>query len=430
MASISDSSASSSSSQSSGLSLETFNRQSPNGTGELEEPSSSSPLMRMIEEMQQTPELATFQCGILLDPLNVVEVLRCEPFAREKLVRCFLFMEKYVKNFVMELVKNFRQHVARSLDRPGYQRSLGFGSCLEVAKLLVNSGWCAEGISLVHVARLLVGHNQNKDLRVLQIRLLAESLSNRHDESVETIRDILWKVNHTRNIPMDVMVEIDNTMAVSYFEQGDFEASYLHGVMALQILRNDSSRETIVSVFRQLAKTCLARKRLLHAKLLITQAVSWALHGIGPMSVTYAKALEDYAYYLSVMNAPDDCVKVLAEARNIYYQLYGHVGLKPALAQDNLAFRLYLERKQCPIDQNEQFAVNLDNHEKRYQLDRTDDRQLLAVKRIHVLKKTAALAQKGPVKPEDKLRSIHPAVKVKEIRRQFLVLSNYGICYE
>ncbi|XP_053699049.1 uncharacterized protein LOC128746022 [Sabethes cyaneus] len=270
-------------------------------------------------------------------------------------------------------------------------------------------------------------HSKDKpvhELCILRTLLLAESLSSRHEASKQTVHDMEALILQLKDIPLNVLADARLAIVTSLFEQCEFEASYQQGLSALELLTDNSDHGVIVSALQQLAKTCLARRQLSRAKLLITQAVSWASHELGSMSISYAKALEDYAFYLLTMRAYSDCIKVHSEAKDIYY---GYLGLRPNLSLGNLGFSLYLESRQNsqfgPIETYLKFVVDLDA-KVRSEVEHPEERLAVACRRIRLLKTVERLAQHGDVVKTDSLVKDPPQLSIVEIKRIFLNLTD------
>ncbi|XP_053686128.1 amyloid protein-binding protein 2-like [Sabethes cyaneus] len=328
-------------------------------------------------------------------------------------------MEKWTKNFVWKLVEKFCSLIASS---PTLEDQLCSFTCLEFGMLLVDSGWYTEAVVLLRELRIQSKDQPVHELCILRTLLLAESLSSRHEASKQTIRDIKILLPQTENIPSSTLADVHSAIAVSLFEQCEFEASYQQGLSVLELLTDYSDHEVIVSALRQLAKVCLARRQLRRAKLLITQAVSWASHNFGPMSITYARALEDYAFCLLTMRAYGDCIMVHSEAKDIYCNAYGCFSLHPDLAMGNLAFWLYLESRQYPefgsIETYLQFVVDLDAKVKS-EVEHPEERQAVACRRIRLLTTVERLAQQGDVVKSDRRVKVQPQHSIAVIKRLF-----------
>lgn len=369
-------------------------------------------LLVVLDKMQYQPDSAPFQRSILLNPFNVALILRDAPNGVIRLVRYFLWMEKCQKNFVWELVVTFVSCIAWNKldDLFGYENSL------KLAMLVFEAGWYAESSLLLSVLGKHMECTPIKKLYIMRTILLAESLSCRYEASHRTIRDIKTLMKQIGNTPDGLKAHIHNAIAVSLFEQCEFEGSYRHGTVALELLSDDSGHETVISILRQLSKACIARKQLDQAKFVISQAGT----------ISYASALEDYAYYLLTVNALADCNRVQSEAKAVYHALFGYLSLQPDLAQGNLAFWLYLEttphKEFGPEDSCLKFVVDPDDKNNRSPLTPSEDRQMLAAKRMHTLRKAAALADRGNIIPPNCLINLQPQLMMYDVKRGFTLL--------
>lgn len=401
-----------------------FNQQQESLAAELER--LPVPFMvNVLDEMCHSPELVQIQRQVLSNPLNVCKILRCVPNARIKLTVYFQWMEKLSKNFVWNMVQNVCGFITQSTELSD-GHLLGFRSLLKLGQFFVESGWYAEAIALLHTVKLHQTKGRPmKVLQVLKILVLAEALSNRDEAAFVTISSIHTLVGLTKGIPMSFTAEMHCTLTVSYFEICEFNASYQQGLLALQLLGEEiCPHETIIETFRQLGKSCIPNRRPYQAKLLITQAVSWAWHNFGSTSVTYAEALEDYAFYLLMMDAYEDAVKVITEVKDIYYGLYGHLGLQAELAQGNLAFRLYLESNAFlelgTIFDSLDCLGDLEDNQRKMEITESDDRQLVAIGRMRPIMAVRDLSrERFRTAARDEIENVQPQSSVNDIRRLF-----------
>ncbi|XP_065092438.1 uncharacterized protein LOC135713280 [Ochlerotatus camptorhynchus] len=381
-------------------------------------------MINVLDEMCHLPELAQHQRQVLSNPYNVSNILRCEPSARTKLTVYFQWLEKSTKNFVWTLTENICHFIALYPDLSD-GHLLGFRYMLKLGTFLMEAGWYAEAIILLNIAKGQAKGRSIKTLQVLKVLVLAESLSNRDEAAFLTISEIHSLAGITKVVPMSLTAELHCALAASYFENCEFNASYQQGLLALQLLGEGiCPYETMIGTFRQLGRSCIAKQRLFQAKLLITQAVSWAWHSFGSTSVVYAEALEDYAFYLLMMNAYDDAMKVVTEAKNIYFDVYGYLGVQAELAQGNLAFRLYLEsygyQELGSLDQYMEYIVDLEDNRRKAHLGGSDDRQMLAVGRMRPLVAVGDICKVGNVMvPRDGVENVQPQMVVNDVRRLF-----------
>ncbi|XP_039442901.1 uncharacterized protein LOC120423247 [Culex pipiens pallens] len=384
-------------------------------------------MLNVLEEMSHQPELVHLQLEVLSNPVNVSKILHTEPCGREKMLKFFLILEKSNAGFVWNLTEQYQAVMALLPNLPD-GHLLGFSNNLELGSFLVETGWYAEASVILSLARRQAGSRPLELLKTLRVALVAESLASRYEEASQTIADIAALIKHAKNVPMTLTAGLHHSLSVCFFEESDFEGSYQHGVMALQLLDDsiNCSYETIVGTFRQLAKTCLAMKRPGQARLLITQAVSWSRHHFGAVSVPYAEALEDFAFYLLAVNAYRDCLKIESEVKDVYFNLFGHLCLQPELAQGNLAFRLYLEsygyKNIGSIDQYMDYVLDLDRGRSERR-NGTDDRQMLAIKRIPAMMAVTNAAHEEMLTSkefEEALESIRaPPLMLDDVRKLF-----------
>nr|XP_019533821.2 uncharacterized protein LOC109405244 [Aedes albopictus] len=319
------------------------NWNTPNKSLSVEFQKQSTPFMvSVLDDMCHEPDFIEPLSEILSNPFTVCKILREEPSGQIKLTIYFQWLEKSRKNFVWTVVDNINHFVDNCSGLPD-EHLLGFSSLLNFGSFLMESAWYAEAVILLNIAK---AQSQGQPMMMLQVSkfmALALALSNRHEAAFITMSEVHTLLGLIEGIPKCLKVETHCSLAVSYFETCEFNASYQEGLLALQLLEDGiCSIETIIGVFRQLSKSCLAKRKPFQAKLLITQAVSWAWHNFGILSRIFADTLEDYACYLLMLNAYEDAVKVTTDARNIFSLLYGSLALEPELAQGNLPFRLYL----------------------------------------------------------------------------------------
>lgn len=382
-------------------------------------------LLDILEESLYKVDLLKVHISVLFNPNNMKR-LASDPHCRERVARSLRWMHKCDPHFISLLTLSFVQMI-KSSNRKSYVDPIGFCGSLHMGRLFIEGGWYAEAICILRLTMRQARNDVTGKLQALELRLLAESLSCRIELARQTLREIDSLKRNVRTSPQNLVASVNNTVSISHFEQGNFASSYVYVILAFQQLDgNEKAYPIIIAILRQMMKCCVVKRKFKLAKLMITQAVSWAWHLYGSGSVRYAETLEDYALYLLLMNAYKDCLQVEEEAKTIYHKQCGHLSLQPEYGHGNTALRMYLEccnfHRFGAVTEDVGFILDIDS-EHFTAVDHPDDRQVLALKRMRIITKVIDMVHGGSVKhpkPLDNVTKVQPKMSFADIRQAFL----------
>lgn len=346
-------------------------------------------MLSIMDEMMYVNDLAEPLAQVLSSPYNVSKIIQYAADYQERLIKSFIWLSHKKEHFVWDLVMSYCRLAAGLPDRPD-THPIAFDCMFELGSTLTEAGWYAEAIIMLKNAKHLAEPRAWLVLQVNTRLILAQCRSGRHLSASETSSELKYMVDNSPNLPREILANANLSLSICYFEQCKFEDSYHYARAALHLLdctAKHSPVELIVNILLQTGKSYLGTMQIWRAKYVVKQAVSWAHDKCGKRSVLYAKALEDYAFYLLIMGAHNDAVKVAEKAKEILSSHFGHLCLRADLAQGNLSFRLLLEYYRLKSISNMShflvFATRFDNPEA--DLTVPDDRQQLAIKQMRPL---------------------------------------------
>lgn len=104
------------------------------------------------------------------------------------------------------------------------------------------------------------------------------------------------------------------------------------------------SSRVIIDVLRQAAKSCIMKRQLPQANLLIRQAMSLAdeLYSVD-QHPRYADTLIDYGFFLLNFDCVRESVKMYEKALNIRKKVFGKNNLLVAMVYEDLAYAQYVK---------------------------------------------------------------------------------------
>lgn len=131
-------------------------------------------------------------------------------------------------------------------------------------------------------------------------------------------------------------------VSVQYFARSDYENSNRWGVSALKELCSSTPDKLVVDVLRQTAKACVLKRQFERARMLLGQALLIAKQVFGVRHYKYADVMMDFAFYLLNVDLIANSVKIYQEALKIRVALLGARSLHVAIAEEDLAYALYV----------------------------------------------------------------------------------------
>lgn len=143
-------------------------------------------------------------------------------------------------------------------------------------------------------------------------------------------------------IPLTLHTMWYAAVSVQYFARSDYDNSNRWGIRAVQLLNASTPERLAVDVLRQTAKACVLKRQFQRARLLLVQAIKIAATTFGRRHYKYADALMDFAFYLLNVDAIAKSVQIYKEALKIRVALLGQNSLHVAIAQEDLAYALYV----------------------------------------------------------------------------------------
>ncbi|XP_062546936.1 uncharacterized protein LOC134212787 [Armigeres subalbatus] len=293
-----------------------------------------------LEMMCEYPKLVNIQRQLLTNPWVISRILKDGSNNQTKLVKCFQWLEVLQRSIVSDMVANycyqFRKTTIQDDSHP-----LGYEASLRLGTFLSESGWHTEAVKVLNVARHQAEHRPLQQLKAMRPQLISQTYM-WHTTAFDTSMAILTLITSNPDLPKPFVASLYLAISICRFESYSFELSHEFALKAFELLDEETStNRLIIEVFAHLAKTCIPQKKTREAKLMITQAVSRAWHKFGSPSVIYARALEDYAFYLVMMNALYDSYTVFSEAVNVLLQVYGPQNLQRSVTKGNLSFDYY-----------------------------------------------------------------------------------------
>ncbi|XP_046680169.1 amyloid protein-binding protein 2 isoform X5 [Homalodisca vitripennis] len=126
------------------------------------------------------------------------------------------------------------------------------------------------------------------------------------------------------------------------FFKSNYDEAFKCSMQAINELTEQCSPRVIVETLSQASKACIVKREFVKARVLVTQAVYLARDVYGPSHPKFADTLLDYGFYLLNSDCVKQSVAVYEEALALKKVLYGQYNLHVAVAQEDLAYALYV----------------------------------------------------------------------------------------
>lgn len=143
------------------------------------------------------------------------------------------------------------------------------------------------------------------------------------------------------------------------FIKSNYDEAYKWSVAAIGELCPHVSTRVTIDTLSQAAKACVVKREFSKAGLLVRQAVYLARETYGSAHPKFADTLLDYGFYLLNSDSIKQSVMIYEEALALKKMLYGRLNLHVAVAQEDLAYALYVYEYSSGM-----FRVARDNAEK------------------------------------------------------------------
>ncbi|XP_055590745.1 uncharacterized protein LOC129742830 [Uranotaenia lowii] len=376
-------------------------------------------MVQILEDMCEYGNLSGDQRKILCQPEVCSRILRYYSHLRSKLIKLFQAMEIMKQNTVSSMVENLRITAEKSAPLEDCHL-LGYDGTLQLGSFLVEAGWYEEACVVLEVTLQQSNGRPLHMLQALQPKLIAETITYKHDKAAQTSSAIQSLVA-SNQLSKSLEISINLAQSIYHYERCEFQPSYEYAITAFRRLdEQECSKAQFVDVFRQLSKCCISRNHLDHGRILIIEAVSRAWYATNAPSPIYASTLEDYAIYLLSMNAVEDSVSVYGEAQRIHTQLYGYYNLYQTVTQSNLRYSLYMRTyvyKNLQIaDQYLEYAITCSE-----QVNHGDPRILAAVRGVRPLQASdrARFGDERSPQQLDEYEKVTPPMAIEEVWRVF-----------
>lgn len=337
-------------------------------------------IIDVLEKICEYPKLAKPRRQLLTNPWIISRILENRTDNQTKLVKCFQWLELMDRHVVSDMVANycylFRKECTRDDSRP-----LGYEASLRLGMFLSETGWHNEAVKVLNVARQQVRLWPLEQLKAMRPQLISQTYM-WHPSAYDTSMAIQTLIASKVDLPKPFLASLYLAISIYRYENHNYALSHEYALKALELLDDEtSSNRLIIEVFSHLAKTCVSQKQTRRAKLMITQAVSRAWHNFGSLSVIYAETLENYAFYLVMMNALYDSYSVFSEAVNILFHVYGPQNLLRSVSKGNLSFDYYFNCIYIYSD----LQMAKDYVRTQIELSGSDHRMVAAAKRVYAL---------------------------------------------
>ncbi|XP_065081027.1 uncharacterized protein LOC135703676 [Ochlerotatus camptorhynchus] len=374
-----------------------------------------------LEEMCDYPKLMKLQRQLLINPWMIDRILRSRSDNKAKLVKCFQWLEVFDRTLVSDMVANYCYKFRKESIRND-SHLLGYEGSLRLGTFLSETGWHNEAVKVLNVARQQANQRPLQQLNAMRPQLISQTYV-WHPSAYDTSASIQTLIAKNNEIPKSFLASLYLAISICRYENYNFTFSHEFALMALELLvEGASSNRLIIEVLCHLAKTCVSQKQPRQAKLMITQAVSRAWHNYGPSSVIYAETLEDYAFYLVMMNSLDDSYAVFSEAVNVLLQVYGPQNLQRSVTKGNLSFDFYFNCAYIYSD----LHMAKDYVRTQIEMNAFDHRLVAAAKHVYVLLE-ADMARFGAVRDCDQMDKYQPVqeqLSVKEVKKLFVEMKD------
>ncbi|XP_012529899.1 amyloid protein-binding protein 2 [Monomorium pharaonis] len=130
--------------------------------------------------------------------------------------------------------------------------------------------------------------------------------------------------------------------SVLFYIRSEYDEAYRWSIEALKQLKPSLPAGVIVDVLRQAAKSCVVKRELQKAGLLIKEAVYLAKEVFDTDHPKYSDVLIDYGFFLLNFDSISNSVTVYKTALDIRGTIFGRTNLHVALAHEDLAYALYV----------------------------------------------------------------------------------------
>nr|XP_031835390.1 amyloid protein-binding protein 2 isoform X2 [Nomia melanderi] len=127
-----------------------------------------------------------------------------------------------------------------------------------------------------------------------------------------------------------------------HYMRNEYDETYRWSIKALKQLKPTLPARITIDVLRQAAKSCVLKRKLQKAGLLIRQALYLARQEFEKNHPVYTNVLIDYGYYLLNFDSLFHSVNVYEEALSLRKSVFSEFNLNVALALENFAYALYV----------------------------------------------------------------------------------------
>ncbi|XP_054287925.1 amyloid protein-binding protein 2-like [Macrosteles quadrilineatus] len=168
------------------------------------------------------------------------------------------------------------------------------------------------------------------------------------------------------------------------FTKSNYDEAFKWSMQAIQELNEHCSPRVTIEALSQASKACIVKREFVKAGELVRQAVHLARDIYGPQHPKFADTLLDYGFYLLNNDCIKQSVAIYEEALALKKALYGRYNLHVAVAQEDLAYALYVHEYSSG-----NFRIARENAEKAIRLMKQllpeEHLMLASAQRVHAL---------------------------------------------
>ncbi|CAG9773685.1 unnamed protein product [Ceutorhynchus assimilis] len=270
---------------------------------------------------------------------------------RPFMISSFQWILNHDEDLISTLLHQFEHYLCSCNTRKSDLNMIEMG--LRIGSFLNDGGWYEFSIKFLEIAELVLWKKYDacvlaRDKNILlqftecyRLKLYAQSMYCQFPRAMTTFEQAqaFLKLIEAETDCNSLLTGMYCCFSVYYFAMSNFNESYKWAIKALELLPKGVTNKTMLDVLRQASKACVAKQRLLQARLLIRQAMNL---GKKINSPTLPDVLADYGFFLLNSDLVPESVivyhKVLCERKRVFESNNIHI----ALAHEDLAYSLYV----------------------------------------------------------------------------------------
>ncbi|XP_022910655.1 amyloid protein-binding protein 2 [Onthophagus taurus] len=289
---------------------------------------------------------------ILVNEFNNLDILQRMLRMRHKrrsLLKNFQMLIDHCPGMINNIVTCY-QKLASGLAKDSLfdrVKCIQFG--LRVGTFFKEGGWFFGSLYVLNIVDELCKSTEKSTnislllLNCLYIRLYVESyysLTNTQS-TFDEIMGILEDLKSSNNLPN--LAGMYGVFAAMYFQKSEYDQAYIWSRKAVQNLNKDVPKRVIIDILRFASKSCIVKRQLRQAELLIKQAMSlsskmFEIDG----HPRHSDVLMDYGFYLLNSDCITASVTHYRKALNIRKEIFEKNNILVAIAYDDLSYAQYV----------------------------------------------------------------------------------------